>query len=193
MIASVRGTIKQKKDNYVIVENAGIGYKIFVSEEILSKYGTDDEVSLYTHQYVKEDALNLFGFLDMEALDLFEKLIAVSGIGPKTALGVFAVASIADIKSAIINEDASILKKVSGIGSKTAERIVLELKNKIAGLVGHEGVRSSEEMEADSDAVDALVSLGYQAKQVREALKKIDSEIKDSGQKVKAALKLLTK
>lgn len=193
MIASLKGIIKQKRENYIIVENSGIGYKIYVPSEILLKYSDETEIQVYTHQYVREDALNLFGFLTFEELDLFEKLISVSGIGPKTALGVFAVASIEDIKSAIINQDSSILKKVSGIGAKTAERIVLELKNKVAGLIGHEGIKSSEEMEADSDAVDALVALGYQVKQVREALKKIDNEIKDSGEKVKAALKFLTK
>ena len=193
MIASIRGTILKRKENYIIVENNGIGYKVFVSETVTADHNINDEVFLYIYQQVREAELSLFGFLDFEEHDLFEKLISVSGIGPKTALGVFAVASLSDIKSAIINQDASLLKKVSGIGAKTADRIVLELKNKVAGLIGHEGVKSSEEMEANTDAVDALVSLGYQARQAREALKKIDKDIKDSGEKVRAALKFLTK
>jgi holliday junction DNA helicase RuvA len=193
MIASLRGTILKKKENYIIVENNGIGYKVFVSEIVLSANNTNDEIFLFIYQQVREAELNLFGFLDFEEHDLFEKLISVSGIGPKTALGVFTVASLADIKSAIINQDASILKKVSGIGAKTADRIVLELKNKVAGLVGHEGVKSSEEMAADTDVVEALESLGYQGRQAREVLKQIDKDITDSGEKVRAALKLLTK
>jgi len=193
MIASLRGTILKKKENYIIVENNGIGYKVFVSEIVLSANNTNDEIFLFIYQQVREAELNLFGFLDFEEHDLFEKLISVSGIGPKTALGVFTVASLADIKSAIINQDASILKKVSGIGAKTADRIVLELKNKVAGLVGHEGVKSSEEMAADTDVVEALESLGYQGRQAREALKQIDKDITDSGEKVRAALKFLTK
>lgn len=193
MIASLRGTILKKKENYIIVENNGIGYKVFVSEIVSSAHSINAEIFLYIYQQVREAELNLFGFLDFEEHDLFEKLISVSGIGPKTALGVFAVASLADIKSAIINQDASILKKVSGIGAKTADRIVLELKNKVAGLVGHEGVKSSEEMAADTDVVEALESLGYQGRQAREALKQIDKDIIDSGEKVRAALKFLTK
>ena len=118
-----------------------------------------------------------------------EQLISISGIGPKTALGVFAIASPQDIISAIVNQDASILKKVSGIGSKTAERIVLELKNKVVPSAGMGDLKSKEEMGADSDAVEALVSLGYSAGQAREALRKVPAEIMDISEKVREALK----
>jgi len=141
---------------------------------------------------VREDALQLFGFATYDELQLFELLISISGIGPKTALGVFAVAKPADIKSAIINEDASILRKVSGIGTKTAERIVLELKNKIAGVVGQDDVRSKEELDADIDAIDALIALGFARPQARDALKDIDQDL-DVGERVKAALQFLNK
>jgi len=193
MIASLRGTIKYKRESFLVLENQGIGYKVYVPESVLISKEAGSEIELYTYQHVREDALQLFGFLTLEELDLFEKLISVSGVGPKTGLNVFSVASVKDIKSAIVNENPNILKKVSGIGAKTAERIVLELKNKIAALVGYDGIKTAEELDVDSDVVDALVSLGYPPRQAQEALKKIDPGIKDSGAKVKAALKYLTK
>ena len=193
MIASLRGVIIQKKENFIVLENNGVGYKIFVPEIILAEKNLNDEAFFYIYQQVREAELNLFGFLESAELDLFEKLISVSGIGPKTALGVFAVASLADLKSAIVNQDSSVLKKVSGIGAKTADRIVLELRNKIDGLIGVDGVKSSEEMETDTEAIDALASLGYQVRQAREALAQIDKDIQDSSEKVRAALKFLTR
>lgn len=193
MIASINGIIKYKRDNFLVLENQGLGYKVFVPDNVLLANANGAELELFTYQHVREDAVQLFGFVSLEELELFEKLISVSGVGPKTGMNAFSVASAKDIKSAIVNEDPAILKKVSGIGAKTAERIVLELKNKMAVLVGRDGIKTSEEMNADSDVVDALVSLGYQPRQVQEALKKVDVTIKDSGAKVKAALKYLTK
>ncbi len=193
MIASIKGILKFKRENFLILENNGIGYKVFVPENILLSKNVGDELELYTYHHVREDIMQLFGFTSLEELELFEKLISVSGVGPKTGMNVFGVASVKDIKSAIVNENPNILKKVSGIGAKTAERIVLELKNKIGALVGHDGIKTEEEMTTDSDVIDALVSLGYQARQAQEALKKIDQNIKESGAKVKAVLKILTK
>ncbi|MBT7007049.1 Holliday junction branch migration protein RuvA, partial [Candidatus Falkowbacteria bacterium] len=138
-----------------------------------------------------EDALMLFGFKNYDQLQLFELLISISGVGPKTALGVFAVAEPADIKSAIVNEDASVLKKVSGIGAKTAERIVLELKNKVTGDFGE--IKTKEELSGDVDSIEALVSLGYSANDAREALKQVDKTITNPSDKVREALKYLGK
>ena len=140
---------------------------------------------------MRDDALQLFGFGRYEELRLFEQLISVSGVGPKTALNIFNVASANDIISAIVSADASVLKKVSGIGAKTAERLVLELKNKVMPGVGVGEMKSVDELGVDSDAVEALVSLGYSANQSREALKKVEPEIKEIGQRVKASLKIL--
>jgi Holliday junction DNA helicase RuvA len=190
MIAYIKGRVKFKGENFVVVENGGIGYQIFVPAEILLKLEIGEDAEFFTHQHVREDALQLFGFSTFEELKLFELLISVSGVGPKTGLGVLSVARVADIKSAIINQDASILKKVSGIGAKTAERIILELKNKIDGIVGIGDIKSKEELGADADALDALAALGYGREQARDALKKVDAKM-DVGERVKAALKLL--
>jgi Holliday junction DNA helicase RuvA len=191
MINYISGTIKLKAENFIILENQGIGYRVFVSAEILNKVKLNEPFELYTYQHVREDALQLFGFNRYDELRLFEQLISVSGVGPKTALGIFNVAGANDIISAIVSADASVLKKVSGIGAKTAERIVLELKNKVMPGVGIGEMKSVDELGVDSDAVEALVSLGYSVNQGREALKKVEPEIKDAGQRVKAALKII--
>ncbi len=193
MIATIEGIIKIKKENFLILENNGLGYKIFVSLNLLLDCKQGAQLKLFTHQHVREDALQLFGFKTWEEVELFEKLISISGVGPKTGLNVFSIASVVDIKSAIVNEDPSILKKVSGIGAKTAERIVLELKNKISILVGQAGIKTAEELNVDSDVIDALVSLGYSSRQAQEALRNIDAKQKNSSEIIKETLKNLTK
>ncbi len=192
MISSITGTITHIGTNFVEIAANSVGYKVYTTPDIiaLARVGTD--ATMYTHTHVREDALDLFGFDSRDKLELFEKLITVSGIGPKTALGVLSLASVADIESAIVRGDAAILTKVSGIGKKTAERIVLELAGKISAepkLGGKEtGVHSE-----DSDVIDALVGLGYSVDEARGALKKIDASIAGVNEKVKAALRLLGK
>lgn len=174
-----------------MIENNGIGYQVFVPEELALKINSGGEIELFTYQHVREDALQLFGFKTIEELKLFEQLISVSGVGPKTALSVFAVAPIEDIISAIKSSNASILKKVSGIGTKIAERIVLELKNKVAAFSNMAGVKNADELDADADAVEALVALGFSAGQSREALKQVGATEKDVRERVRKALRIL--
>lgn len=189
MLAYIKGIIIQKNTSYLVIETGGLGYRVFAPAEVLGRVSEGEEIELYTHQHVREDAIQLFGFSTVEELKLFEQLISVSGIGPKTGLAVFAEAKIEDIVSAIVNGDASILKRVSGIGARTAERIILELKNKVSSSAQLDKIKTIEELGADADAVAALVSLGYSVNQARAALKKVSSEISDIGEKVRAALK----
>ncbi len=191
MIAYLAGKIQFKKNNFLVVIVNGVGYKVSVSQDIFLKVSEGESISLYIYHHVREDSQQLFGFESFDELSLFELLISVSGIGPKTALNVFSTAGIDDIKSAIINGDASILKKVSGIGGKTAERIVLELKNKIDDISNLNLLKSKEELDVDADAVEALISLGYSRQQVRDALKSVEPAVKDLSLRVKAALKFL--
>jgi holliday junction DNA helicase RuvA len=132
--------------------------------------------------------LDLFGFDNREQMELFEKLIGVSGIGPKTALGVLSAATIEEIETAVINDDVTVLTKVSGIGAKTAERIVLELKSKYKGKVAPaaKGGKAND----DADVIDGLIGLGYSADQARSALRQVDKEL-GSDEKIKACLKIL--
>ena len=188
MIGFIEGKIEYNTDKYVLVDVNGIGYKIYISTSVfkdLPEIG--NKVKLFTHLHVREDILDLYGFLDKKDLDFFEMLISISGIGPKGAMNILSVASIETLKKAISNEDSTILTKVSGIGQKTAGKIILELKSKVSGEY------SDEKGGTDGEAIDALVSLGYRLQEAREALKKIPHEVKEVGEKIKHALKLLSK
>lgn len=189
MIAKISGKIEYQKENYVVVDVSGIGYKIFLTLYTLGKVSGKKEVSLFIHTYVREDTLALYGFLTHEELEMFELLISISGIGPKAASSILSIATPKTIRTAILNEDSSILTKVSGIGKKTAERVILELQNKVADM------SDSEKGEAviDSDSIEALVTMGYSLTEAREALKNVPEEIRDIGQRIKIALKNLGK
>lgn len=191
MIAYLSGEVQFKGENFVVVKTGGIGYKVFAPAEVCLKAKVGDAIELYTYQHVREDALQLFGFVRQNELRLFEQLISISGIGPKTAINIFSEAKADDIVSAIVNGDASILKRVSGIGGKTAERIILELKNKVFVPSDSGKLKTKEEFGVDEDAVTALVSLGYSSNQAREALKKVSVATTDLGERVREALRLI--
>ncbi|MFA5189007.1 MAG: Holliday junction branch migration protein RuvA [Patescibacteria group bacterium] len=191
MITYLKGKIQYLGSNFLEVNVNDLGYKVFSIGKLLDKLKVGQEIELFTYQYIREDALDLFGFKSREELDLFEQLNSVTGIGPKTALGVLSLASPEEIESAIVRDDASVLTKVSGIGKKTAERIVLELKSKYKGKVDlcSRAAINSE----DSDVLDAMVGLGYQLSDAREALRKLDKDVSGADEKIKACLKLLAK
>lgn len=191
MISYLKGTILQKGANFVILLVGGVGYKVFVEPTRCLELEKDSEQEMYTHQHVREDCLDLYGFNSLAELQMFELLLTISGIGPKSALGVIAIASLADIKDSIARGDSSLLVKVSGIGKKTAERVVLELRDKIDHLtIINIGVgEASGQGLASSDEMDALMALGYSMQQAREALRAVDPTITDSGERIRAALK----
>lgn len=190
MISYLKGTISFIGQNYIEVLVNGLGYKVFVTESLLTSVNVGKVIEIFTHQHVREDALDLFGFDNREQMELFEKLIGVSGIGPKTALGVLSAATIEEIETAVINDDVTVLTKVSGIGAKTAERIVLELKSKYKGKVAPatKGGKAND----DADVIDGLIGLGYSAEQARSALRQVDKEL-GADEKLKLCLKLLSK
>lgn len=191
MIAYIKGVVKFKEDEFLILENNGLGYKIFAPADILLKLKVSAFAEFFTYQQQREDGVYLYGFTRYSELKLFEQLISVSGVGPKTALAVFSGAGIEDVVSAIVNGDAAVLKKVSGIGPKTAERIVLELKNKVSSTVPLGELRNKDELGANVDALAGLLSLGYSESEARESLRNISSDISDPGARLKAALKNL--
>lgn len=190
MLAYLKGIIIKKGANYIVLDVSNVGYKVFVGEKILSKKVKGDELILWTYQSVREDSLDLYGFTSEEELELFELLISISGIGPKSGLGVLAVASVVEIKESIASGDPHLLIKVSGIGKKTAERVVLELKDKM-DKIGLPSGALGNGSSAGSDEIDALMSLGYNFQQAREALNKVDKSITDSGQRIREALKII--
>jgi len=184
MIGSIRGTVSLKSDKFALVETAGVGYKIWLAQDGLSQIKKNQEVLVWTHTHVREDSLDLYGFLNYEELEFFEMLINVSGIGPKGALTVLGVASIETLRRAISTGDIPYLTKISGIGKKTAERMVIELRDKVGNL--EQGGTLKDEL----DALLALQALGYSQNEARDALKGLSPELSTNA-KIKAALKVL--
>lgn len=192
MLAYLHGRILAKSNNYLILEVNSVGYQIFVGEAFLSSLKVGEEQEFYLSHQVREDASDLYGFRNLSELELFQLLLSVSGVGPKSALGVLSIASADDIREAVIRGDAALLTKVAGIGKKTAERVVLELKNKIAKNIN--GAILGATLPAGlSDELDALMSLGYSLPDARAALNDLDPGLNDSGERVKAALKKLAR
>lgn len=189
MIAKIKGKIEYLRNDYAVVAVGGVGFKVRLSAFTLGKIAGSRDVELFIHTHVREDILALYGFLTAEELDMFELLISVSGVGPRSAIGILSIADSKTIRAAIVNEDPSILTKVSGVGKRTAERIIVELKNKVEDMPAGE----KEEVTADQDALEALTSMGYSVTEAREALKGISKEMKDAGERVKLALKNLGK
>ena len=188
MIGTLRGTLRHKDLNALVVDVSGVGYKVLVTTETALDVALDSPIFLWTHLVVRETSLELFGFLDKETLDMFELLITISGIGPKSALSILNVATPSMLRQAVASEDTTYLTRVSGIGKKNAEKIVLELKDKLKMTKEDRGVN----MRSEGDALEALVSLGYSERDVREALKRVPKETKGAGERVKAALKVLS-
>ncbi|MFA5934123.1 MAG: Holliday junction branch migration protein RuvA [Candidatus Paceibacterota bacterium] len=190
MISHLKGILIFHSDKFAILEVAGVGYKIFLSPDNIAKISTKigEEFSFWTHLAVREDALDLYGFMAHEELEFFVMLLDVSGIGPKSALGILGTASIPTLKKAIATADTSYLTKVSGIGKKTAEKIVLELRDKLSLLgVNDEGGI----LRGESEVLEALKALGYRENDARDALKNITEDIIGENARIKEALRLL--
>lgn len=190
MISYLRGRIIKSAENFVILDVNNVGYQVFLAPEQARSMIVGSETEVFTHHYIREDAMDLYGFLLPAELEFFEKLISISGIGPKTAMNILSVTEVEKLKQAIIKKDLLFLNKISGIGKKTAERMILELEGKLIGTAeGHEHATSS----ADVDVLEALQSLGYSQEQARRALKDTDQSLRSTDEKLKAALKNLAK
>jgi Holliday junction DNA helicase RuvA len=186
MIGRINGEIILKTDRFLVVDTNGVGYKINVSPETLNsvkKIGSS--IILWIHTHVREDSLDLYGFLDRKELEFFEMLINISGIGPRSALAILGISSIETLEKAISTGDTIYLTKISGIGKKTAEKIILELRDKIGRKDG-DGT-----LQVELDTLEALKSLGYTERDSREALKKIPQDV-DTNTKIREALKILS-
>ncbi|HYV33795.1 MAG TPA: Holliday junction branch migration protein RuvA [Candidatus Limnocylindria bacterium] len=183
MIAYIKGKILEKTLSYIVVENNGLGYKVFTTPDVLTK-SIYEEVALWTYHKVADDGQALFGLPTFSDLQFFELLISVSGVGPKMALAILSSGQAQSIKQAIANQDAAIFTRISGIGSKTAERIIVDLKNKV-GAADSSGSASSE-------IFDALLALGYNQREVREVINKLD-HTKPQDQQLKQALQMFGK
>jgi Holliday junction DNA helicase RuvA len=188
MIGAIQGRVLHKDLNLLLVDAGGVGYKVFTTPEVSLNAALGETVFLWTHLAVRENALDLYGFTERDTLNIFELLITISGIGPKTALGILNVASPEMLRQAVATEDTSYLVKVGGIGKKNAEKIVMELKDKLVTTsADYEGAQKGA-----GDVMEALLSLGYAEREVRDVLKKIPKELTGTGERVKYALKQLS-
>ena len=200
MYSYIKGTLEEVSEDLIVVENNGIGYNIRISARMLDALpARGEQVKIYTYLYVKEDAFSLFGFPSRDELEMFKLLIKVSGIGPKGGLAVLSVLSANDLRFAIVAEDAKTISKAPGIGSKTAKRLIIELKDKIDLEAAIE--TGFEEMETPAaggnsnnrirkEASEALVALGYSATEASKVLSGIEiTEVDDVESVLKAALK----
>ncbi len=186
MIAYLQGKILQKTTQYIILENQGIGYKVFTTPEVLD-LALGNETSLYIYHKSGDDGQVLFGMPDFSSLQFFEMLVSVTGVGPKMAITIISAAKTDLLQQAILNNDLEIFTRMSGVGKKTAERIILELKNKVdaGGILEGSNVSGSE-------VYDALTSLGYNPREIRETLPQLDATA-DTANQLKQALKLLSR
>ena len=189
MIFLLKGKIEFKTDKFIILDVGGVGYRVYCPLAVLEKVGAEGmEARLFTHQYIRENLMDLYGFASRKDLSLFELLISLSGIGPKAAMSILNLTSVDKLKQAIASGQKSLLTKVSGIGQKTAERIILELKNKVTVSVA-----DIKQLSVDSEAIDAMESLGYTRRQAQDALKEVSENIEGVENKIRAALKFLGK
>lgn len=191
MIAHLSGQIKFKTLKTIILDVGGVGYELRVGQPVLERLKTGEQKDFFTHLHVREDVMELYGFETEAEKKFFELLISVSGVGSKSALQVLSIAKINEIQKAILRGDPTLLKKVSGIGQKTAERIVVDLKNKIDNFSFDE--KDLNLASAELQAFEALQSLGYSNHEVRQALSQIPPEITNENEIIKLALKLLGK
>ena len=190
MISYLEGKIISRgKNSLVILTAAGVGYEVKVAPGLLLQYGVGDAIKIFTYLQVREDSHDLYGVSSGEELNFFKILVSVSGVGPKSALHILALGSLTEIINAIVHGDLTYLTKVSGIGRKIAERIVVELKDKLEKTEDALGARDSSQL---GDVAEALVEMGYSLNQAREAVKGLKAE-GDASKILKEALKALNK
>lgn len=187
MISYLNGTVVIKKENFVVLDVAGVGYKVFASQRTLNEIAEEEkDCNLFCHLHVREDVMDLYGFLTFEELELFEIITSISGVGPKAGLQLASIGSFKDFKKAIVSRDEKFFAGIHGIGMKKIQKIILELTGKIERL--DEVKYGSPE---DEEVVGALVNLGFPRQRAREALSQIPKEAKTTEQKVRAALKIV--
>ncbi|NMB07430.1 MAG: Holliday junction branch migration protein RuvA [Tissierellia bacterium] len=192
MYEYIRGKIVAIKEEYIVLDNNDIGYKIFTSGNSISKLQLNEICTMYIYFNLREDGIYLYGFIDEEELEIFNLLLLVSKIGPKTALGTLSALTPNQIKNAIVNNDLNTLCTAPGIGKKTAGRIVLELKDKLKDHVVVENVNIEDTNEINT-AIHGLMSLGYTRSEIIQVINKINTEDLNAEDIIRESLKRLSK
>jgi Holliday junction DNA helicase RuvA len=190
MIAMLTGEITEKRKDQVVIECSGVGYGLFVTYEDFGGLETGSKTKLYVYEHIRENAHDLFGFKTKDTKILFELLLTVNGVGPKMALAILSIASATQVKQAIASGDTKFISQASGVGKRVAERVVVDLKDKV-GLVASEdatGFLATPSGNPNDEALQGLVSLGYSVQDAAESLKGIDEEL-STEDRIKQALK----
>lgn len=184
MISRVKGQVVAVELNHVVIETGGIGYEILAPQPLLESLALDDQIQLLTHHHVRENVQELYGFASPEAKSLFEQLLGVSGVGPKSALAIMSLGDEERLRQAIASEDSAFIAAASGVGKRSAERVIVELKDKV-------GLPGGKTSAATDDDAAALLALGYSSAQAAQALRDLPAGL-DTGGRVKEALKKLS-
>ncbi len=190
MIASLDGVVAEKTSDLIIVECGGVGYGLYASFEDFGALAAGQSVKLYVYEHIRENSHDLYGFRSKSTKTLFEQLLSVNGVGPKMALAILSIAASDHVRQAIASGDTKFISQASGVGKRVAERVFVDLKDKV-GLAASESATSflgAPPANPTDEAAQALVSLGYTAQDATEALKNIDSSL-STEDRIKAALK----
>jgi Holliday junction DNA helicase RuvA len=191
MIATLRGLVTEKLADTVIVEAGGVGYGLLVTVEDYGSLQLEQTAKLYVYEHIRETAHDLFAFTKLDTKNLFEQFLTVNGVGPKMALSILSIGSAAAVRTAIAAGDTKYISQATGVGKRVAERVVVDLKDKV-GLVGVDlsatGLLQSEAALSSDEAVQALMSLGYQAADAAKALEQVDDAL-PTEERVKQALR----
>ena len=191
MIRQVRGTVITVGSNFLIIEvgnaGAGIGLRIFSPEATAARFRAGDDISLHTHLQVRETELSLYGFEELDELVIFEALLGVSGIGPKVALATLSTLTPDALRLAVANKEPGIVARVPGIGKRTAEKVIVELKDKLAPVEGELAALATT-LDADAEVMEALTSLGYSVVEAQRALQQIPDDITGVEERLRMAL-----
>lgn len=191
MIATLNGTVSEKLGDVVVLDVGGVGYGLLVTAEDYGRLATGQKFKVYVHEHIREQSHDLFGFCRLDTLQLFELLLTVNGVGPKMALSVLSVGNANDVRAAIATGDVKFIQRASGVGKRVAERIVVDLKDKV-GLEGVDlaatGLLQGTNAMMKDEAVEALVALGYTPQDAVVALQNVDSSL-PTEDRVKQALR----
>jgi len=185
MIGSLRGRVLEVHASFLLLEVGGVGYAVKASSGTLSAVKAGEDRFLYIHDHVREDVRDLYGFASWSEQEFFEKLLGISGVGPKVALTLMSAGSIGQVKAAVMQGDLAFLTSVPGVGKKTAQKIVLELKGQLVDV--------EDAVPGDTEVVDALVTLGYPSQQARDILKSVPATVIGIPDRIREALKYLGK
>lgn len=190
MIAHLIGTVTEKTDNSVIVDVHGVGYEVTLPTPDAEQFHLNDQVKIYTYHAVRENAEELYGFSTLAAKRLFELLLSVSSIGPKAAISILSLGAPEEVRNAIANADPAFIAKAAGVGKKSAERVIIDLRDKVGlpSKIGSSTIELSAPVVAEDEALDALIALGFPLKEATSALSNVDPSLSVE-ERIKLALK----